>query len=182
MSIYDYEVKKRDGSSIKLNEYKGKVLLIINTATGCGFTPQYEGLEVLYEKYHDKGLEILDFPCDQFGHQAPGTDDEIHEFCTMKYDTEFDQMSKIEVNGDNELPLYTYLKKEMPNEEIHGLKNKAAMKTIRKISNTCKKEGDIVWNFTKFLVDKQGNVIKRFDPTFNPKDMEEEILRLLEEK
>ena len=182
MSIYDYEVKKRDGSSIKLNEYKGKVLLIINTATGCGFTPQYEGLEVLYEKYHDKGLEILDFPCDQFGHQAPGTDDEIHEFCTMKYDTEFDQMSKIEVNGDNELPLYTYLKKEMPNEEIHGLKNKAAIKAIRKISNTCKKEGDIVWNFTKFLVDRKGSIIKRFDPTFNPKDMEEEILRLLEEK
>ena len=182
MSIYDYEVKKRDGSSIKLNEYKGKVLLIINTATGCGFTPQYEGLEMLYEKYHDKGLEILDFPCDQFGHQAPGTDDEIHEFCTMKYDTEFDQMSKIEVNGDNELPLYTYLKKEMPNEEIHGLKNKAAMKAIRKISNTCKKEGDIVWNFTKFLVDRKGSIIKRFDPTFNPKDMEEEILRLLEEK
>lgn len=182
MSIYDYEVKKRDGSSIKLNEYKGKVLLIINTATGCGFTPQYEGLEVLYEKYHDKGLEILDFPCDQFGHQAPGTDDEIHEFCTMKYDTKFDQMSKIEVNGDNELPLYTYLKKEMPNEEVQGLKNKLAMKAVQKISTTCKKKGDIVWNFTKFLVDKQGNVIKRFDPTFNPKDMEEEILRLLEEK
>ena len=182
MSIYDYEVKKRDGSSIKLNEYKGKVMLIVNTATGCGFTPQYEGLEMLYEKYHDKGLEILDFPCDQFGHQAPGTDDEIHEFCTMKYDTKFDQMSKIEVNGDNELPLYTYLKKEMPNEEVKGLKNKAAMKAIRKISNTCQKDGDIVWNFTKFLVDKQGNIEKRYDPTFNPKDMEEEIVKLLEEK
>ena len=182
MSIYDYEVKKRDGSSIKLNEYKGKVILIVNTATGCGFTPQYEGLEMLYEKYHDKGLEILDFPCNQFGHQAPGTDDEIHEFCTMKYDTKFDQMSKIEVNGDNELPLYTYLKKEMPNEEVQGLKNKMAMKAVQKISTTCKKEGDIVWNFTKFLVDKQGNVIKRYDPTFNPKDMEEEIVKLLEEK
>lgn len=182
MSIYDYEVKKRDGSSIKLNEYKGKVILIVNTATGCGFTPQYEGLEMLYEKYHDKGLEILDFPCNQFGHQAPGTDDEIHEFCTMKYDTKFEQMSKIEVNGDNELPLYTYLKKEMPNEEVQGLKNKMAMKAVQKISTTCKKEGDIVWNFTKFLVDKQGNVIKRYDPTFNPKDMEEEIVKLLEEK
>ena len=182
MSIYDYEVKKRDGSSIKLNEYKGKVILIVNTATGCGFTPRYEGLEMLYEKYHDKGLEILDFPCNQFGHQAPGTDDEIHEFCTMKYDTKFEQMSKIEVNGDNELPLYTYLKKEMPNEEVQGLKNKMAMKAVQKISTTCKKEGDIVWNFTKFLVDKQGNVIKRYDPTFNPKDMEEEIVKLLEEK
>ena len=182
MSIYDYEVKKRDGEELSLNENKGKVMLIVNTATGCGFTPQYEGLEILYEKYHDKGLEILDFPCDQFGHQAPGTDDEIHEFCTMKYDTKFDQMSKIEVNGDNELPLYTYLKKEMPNEEVQGLKNKATMKTIRKISNTCQKDGDIVWNFTKFLVDRKGNVIKRYDPTFNPKDMEEEIVKLLEEK
>ena len=182
MSIYNFKVKKRNDEEFSLNENKGKVMLIVNTATGCGFTPQYEGLEVLYEKYHDKGLEILDFPCDQFGHQAPGTDDEIHEFCTMKYDTKFDQMSKIEVNGDNELPLYTYLKKEMPNEEIQGLKNKMAMKAVQKISTTCKKEGDIVWNFTKFLVDRKGNVIKRFDPTFNPKDMEEEIVKLLEEK
>ena len=182
MSIYDYEVKKRNGEQLSLSEYKGKVMLIVNTATGCGFTPQYEGLETLYEKYHDKGLEILDFPCDQFGHQAPGTDDEIHEFCRVKYDTKFDQMSKIEVNGDNELPLYTYLKKEMLNEEVQGLKNKMAMKAVKKISTTCKKEGDIVWNFTKFLVDKQGNVIKRYDPTFEPKNIEEEILRLLEEK
>ena len=182
MSIYNFKVKKRNGEELSLDENKGKVMLIVNTATGCGFTPQYEGLEMLYEKYHDKGLEILDFPCDQFGHQAPGTDDEIHEFCTMKYDTKFDQMSKIEVNGDNELPLYTYLKKEMPNEEVKGLKNKAAMKAIRKISTTCKKEGDIVWNFTKFLVGKKGNIVKRYDPTFNPKDMEEEIVKLLEEE
>ena len=182
MSIYDFKVKKRNGEELSLSENKGKVMLIVNTATGCGFTPQYEGLEMLYEKYHDKGLEILDFPCDQFGHQAPGTDDEIHEFCTMKYDTKFDQMSKIEVNGDNELPLYTYLKKEMPTEEVQGLKNKMAMKAIKKISNTCQKEGDIVWNFTKFLIGRKGSVIKRYDPTFNPKDMEEEILKLLEEK
>ena len=182
MGIYDYEVKKRDGSSVNLKKYKNKVLLIVNTATGCGFTPQYEELEELYEKYHDKGLEILDFPCDQFGHQAPGTDDEIHEFCTMKYYTKFDQMSKIEVNGDNELPLYTYLKKEMPNEEVQGLKNKAVMKTIRKISNSSQKKGDIAWNFTKFLVDKKGNILKRYDPTFNPKNMEEDIVKLLGEK
>ena len=170
MSIYDFKVKKRNGEELSLSENKGKVMLIVNTATGCGFTPQYEG------------LEILDFPCDQFSHQAPGTDDEIHEFCTMKYDTKFDQMSKIEVNGDNELPLYTYLKKEMPTEEVQGLKNKMAMKAIKKISNTCQKEGDIVWNFTKFLIGRKGSVIKRYDPTFNPKDMEEEILKLLEEK
>lgn len=179
MSIYDYVVKTRDGKSYKLSKLKGKVLIIVNTAIGCGFTPQYEGLEVLYEKYHDKGLEILDFPCDQFGHQAPGTDDEIHQFCTMKYDTKFDQFSKIEVNGDNENPLYTYLKEEEPKEEITGIKNKMAMKAITKISKTYKKENDIKWNFTKFLINREGNVIKRYDPTFKPIDMEEDIKELI---
>ena len=118
MKIYDCIVKTREDKDFKLSEYKGKVLLIVNTATGCGFTPQYEALEELYKKYHDKGLEVLDFPCNQFGHQAPGTDSEIHEFCAMKYNTTFDQFSKIEVNGDNEHPLYTYLKQEQPNEEV----------------------------------------------------------------
>ena len=179
MSIYDFKVKKRNGEEVLLNDLKGKVLLIVNTATGCGFTPQYEGLETLYEKYHEKGLEVLDFPCNQFGHQAPGTDDEIHEFCTMKYQTKFEQFSKIEVNGENEIPLYTYLKEKAPKEEVVGLKNKMAMKAIEKISTTCKKENDIKWNFTKFLVDKEGTVIKRFDPTFKPMDMEEDILKLL---
>ena len=179
MSIYDFKVKTRSNEVVSLNDLKGKVLLIVNTATGCGFTPQYEGLEALYEKYHEKGLEILDFPCDQFGHQAPGTDDEIHEFCTMKYQTKFEQFSKIEVNGENEIPLYTYLKENAPKEEVVGLKNKMAMKAIEKISTTCKKENDIKWNFTKFLVDKEGNVIKRYDPTFKPMDMEEDILKLL---
>ena len=116
MSIYDYSFKTRDGKEVSLKDYKGKVLLIVNTATGCGFTPQYEGIEKLYEKYHNKGFEVLDFPCNQFGHQAPGTDDEIHEFCTAKYETKFDQLAKVEVNGDNELPLYTFLKKEQPLE------------------------------------------------------------------
>lgn len=180
MSIYDYKVKTRDGSDFDLSSLKGKVLLICNTATGCGFTPQYEGLEKLYEKYNSKGLEILDFPCDQFGHQAPGSDDEIHNFCTSKYDTKFDQFSKIEVNGDNENPLYTFLKKECPNEEVHGVKNKMAMKAIEKISTSCKKSGDIKWNFTKFLVDKNGNVVKRYDPTFNPLDMEKDIVNILD--
>ena len=179
MSIYDFKVKTRSNEVVSLNDLKGKVLLIVNTATGCGFTPQYEGLEALYEKYHEKGLEILDFPCDQFGHQAPGTDDEIHEFCTMKYQTKFEQFSKIEVNGENEILLYTYLKENAPKEEVVGLKNKMAMKAIEKISTTCKKENDIKWNFTKFLVDKEGNVIKRYDPTFKPMDMEEDILKLL---
>ena len=179
MKIYDVSVKRRDGKDYALSNLKGKVLLIVNTATGCGFTPQYEGLEKLYEKYHDKGLEILDFPCDQFGHQAPGTDDEIHAFCTMKYQTKFDQFAKIEVNGANEHPLYTVLKEEMPDEKIEGLKNKMAMKAIAKISTTCQKDADIKWNFTKFLVNREGKVVKRFDPTFKPEDMENDIIALL---
>ena len=179
MSIYELKVKKRNGEEINLSDLKEKVLLIVNTATGCGFTPQYEGLETLFEKYHDKGLEILDFPCDQFGHQAPGSNDEIHEFCTGKYKTQFDQLAKIEVNGENESELYTYLKKEQPFEEPVGLKNKMAIKAVKKISTTCKNDGDIVWNFTKFLVDRNGKVIKRYDPTFNPMNIEKDILELL---
>ena len=179
MEIYDFRVKKRNDNDFSLNEYKGKVMLIVNTATGCGFTPQYEGLENLYQKYHEKGLEILDFPCNQFGHQAPGTDSEIHQFCTAKYKTTFDQFKKIEVNGEGEEKLYTFLKKEQPNEDVHGMKNKMAMKAIEKISTTCKNPGDIKWNFTKFLVDREGNVVKRYDPTFNPVDMEKDLLELL---
>ncbi len=179
MNIYDLKVKKRDGEDYKLKELKGKVLLIVNTATGCGFTPQYEGLEKLYEKYNEKGLEILDFPCDQFGHQAPGDDDEIHEFCTAKYKTKFDQFAKIDVNGENEIELYTYLKQFIKEDEIAGLKNKMAMKAVEKISTSCKKEGDIKWNFTKFLVDKTGNVVGRYSPTFKPEDMEEKIKEML---
>ena len=181
MSIYDLKVKTRSGEEFDLGSLKGKVLLVVNTATGCGFTPQYEGIEMLYEKYHDDGFEVLDFPCNQFGHQAPGDNDEIHAFCTAKYNTQFDQFAKIDVNGDNEDKLYTLLKKEQPNEAVHGVKNKMSMKAIEKISTTCKEPGDIKWNFTKFLVDKKGNVVKRFDPTFNPKDMEEDIISLLKD-
>lgn len=152
---------------------------MVNTATGCGFTPQYEAIEKLYEKYHNKGFEVLDFPCNQFGHQAPGTDDEIHQFCTAKYDTKFDQFAKIDVNGENESQVFTILKEHQPNEEVKGLKNKMAMKAIEKISTTCTKKGDIVWNFTKFLVDKEGNVVKRYDPTFDPKEIEKDLLDLL---
>ena len=158
MNIYDFTVKTRKGEDFSLSEYKGKVMLIVNTATGCGFTPQYEGLENLYKKYHEKGLEILDFPCNQFAGQAPGTDEEIHEFCTLKYNTTFDQFAKIEVNGKNESPLYTYLKNQK-----HGL-----MKAIK-------------WNFTKFLVDREGNVVERFEPTTTPEKMEKDILKLLGE-
>ena len=179
MSIYDLSVKKRSGEEVKLSDFKGKVLLIFNSATGCGFTPQYEGIEKLYEDYHDKGLEVLDFPCNQFGHQAPGNDDEIHEFCTAKYDTKFDQFAKIDVNGDNEDPLFTYIKSEMKDDVINGLKGKLAMKAISKLSPTTKHDGDIKWNFTKFLVDREGNVVKRYAPTVEPKDMEKDIISLI---
>lgn len=179
MSIYDFKIKKRNGEEVLMRDYQGKVLIIVNTATGCGFTPHYEGLEKLYENYHDKGLEILDFPCDQFGHQAPGSDDEINSFCTAKYNTKFDQFAKVDVNGENEIPLYTHLKEKQPNEEIEGFKNKIAMKSVKLMSETCKKKGDIVWNFTKFLVDRNGEVIKRYAPTFEPKNMENDILKLL---
>ena len=179
MSIYDYSVKNRNGENIPISNYKGKVLIIVNTATGCGFTPQYEGLEKLYKEYHDKGLEILDFPCNQFGNQAPGSDDEIHQFCQFKYNTSFDQFSKIDVNGDNESSLYTCIKNEVKEDIIEGMKNKLAMKAIDKISTTCKKDGDIKWNFTKFLVDREGNIVARYSPTFKPEDMEEKIKELL---
>lgn len=179
MSFYDYQVNKRREGVLPLSDFRGKVVLVVNTATGCGFTPQYAGLEHLYETYHQKGFEVLDLPCNQFGNQAPGADDEIHEFCTARYKTQFDQMKKIEVNGENEHPLYTFLKREAPGKEVQGLKNKAAMAAIRKISKTAKSPADIQWNFTKFLVDREGRVVKRYDPTFDPKKMEKDIIALL---
>ena len=179
MSFYDYTVKARRGATLDLATLKGKVVLVVNTATGCGFTPQYEALEALFEKYHDKGFEILDFPCNQFREQAPGSEDEIHEFCSLKYKTQFDQLAKVEVNGENEEPLFTFLKAAQPDEKIEGFKNKAAMKVISKLSTSCKKPGDIKWNFTKFLVDREGNVVGRFAPTSDPKEFEADIAALL---
>ena len=179
MSIYDCKVKNRSGEDVSISDYKGKVLLIVNTATGCGFTPQYEGLEKLYKEYHGKGLEILDFPCNQFGKQAPGSDDEIHEFCQFKYNTTFDQFSKIDVNGENESPLYTILKNEIGEDTISGMKNKMAMKAVEKLSDTYKEDKDIIWNFTKFLVDREGNIVARYSPIMKPEDMEEKIKELI---
>ena len=179
MSIYDYTVKARRGATLNLADLRGKVLLIVNTATGCGFTPQYKALEALYEKYHESGLEILDFPCNQFGHQAPGDEGEIHEFCTAKYRTRFDQLAKIDVNGENEEPLFTFLKAQAPTEEVKGLKNRIIMSKIEKISETYRMPSDIKWNFTKFLVDREGNVVKRYDPTSDPADFEADIAALI---
>ena len=179
MSIYDFKVKTRKGEEFDLSGLSGKVVLIVNTATGCGFTPQYEGLEKLYEQYNPQGLEILDFPCNQFGNQAPGSDDEIHQFCTMRYKTTFEQMAKIEVNGENEAPLYKYIKEQAPEDEVNGFANKMTMKAISKISKSTKNASDIKWNFTKFLVDKNGNVVKRYSPTYSPEKIENDIKNLL---
>ena len=179
MNIYDITVKTRVDKDFKLSTLKGKVLLIVNTATGCGFTPQYEAIENLYKKYHDKGLEVLDFPCNQFGHQAPGSDDQIHEFCTAKYNTTFDQFKKIDVNGENESDVFKFLKESNLEDEIHGLKNKLAMKGVEKLSSTCKNKYDIKWNFTKFLVDQEGNVVRRLSPIEDPMKLENTIKELL---
>ena len=179
MSIYDFTVKKRREGELSLSELKGKVLLVVNTATGCGFTPQYEGLEKLYAKYKDKGFEVLDFPCNQFAGQAPGTDEEIHEFCTLKYKTTFDQLAKVEVNGENEEPLFTFLKAAIPEDEIKGVKNKMIMKSIKAISTSAKKDGDVKWNFTKFLIGRDGVPVKRYSPTVAPADIEKDIEKLI---
>ena len=157
MNLYDYEVKNEAGQMVSLSEFRGKVLLIVNTATGCGFTPQYEGLEKLYRKYKDQGFEILDFPCNQFGNQAPGSIGEIKEFCQLSYDTSFPLFEKIDVNGAQEAALYTFLKSQ---------KGGAFGKKIK-------------WNFTKFLIDREGKVIERFAPTDTPDKMEDRIVELL---
>ena len=157
MSIYDFTMKDAQGEQVDLSQYRGKVLLVVNTATGCGFTPQYEGLENLYKTYRARGFEILDFPCNQFGNQAPGTEQEIVSFCQLHYNVSFRQFAKIEVNGENESPLYTYLKSQKGG--VLGSK--------------------IKWNFTKFLIDREGNVVERFAPTVTPEKIEASIKELL---
>ena len=179
-TIYDFSARRRDGSALELASLKGKALLIVNTATGCGFTPQYEGLEKLYEKYRDSGFEILDFPCDQFGHQAPGSDDEIHSFCALKYNTSFDQLAKVEVNGPNADPIFAFLKAERPKDDAP----EAAVAGLRALLSksgmpTASEPGDVEWNFTKFLVDREGNVVRRFHPTTAPEEIDAEIAALL---
>lgn len=179
MNIYDISVKNRKGEDVSLSKFKGKVLLIVNTATGCGFTPQYEGLENLYKKYHEKGLEILDFPCNQFGNQAPGSDDEIHQFCTLKYQTSFDQFAKVDVNGDNQSPLFKYIKDQKGFEGFDGIKGKILIPIVKAKDPDYKNNNDIKWNFTKFLVDRDGNVVERYESTVEPKKIEDKIVELV---
>ena len=175
--IYDYKLTKGNGEELYLATLKGKVVLVVNTATGCGFTPQYAPIEEMYKKYHEQGLEILDIPCNQFGKQAPGDDKEIHEFCQLHYNTTFEQMKKSDVNGANELPLYTYLKSQKGFEGF----GKGKMATLLKFTNIGKKKTDpsIRWNFTKFVVDREGNVVARFEPTIDMAVVEECVKSLL---
>lgn len=179
-SIYDFIVKDRKGNDVSISEYKGKVLLIVNTATGCGFTPHYDPLESMYKEFKDRGFEILDFPSNQFAGQAPGSDDEIHEFCTMKFGTEFPQFAKIDVNGENADPLFAYLASQKPFEGFgKGLKN-AMLNKFAKMNN--KKFGDktyIGWNFTKFLINREGEVVARFEPTIDMNIVKEAVEALL---
>ena len=180
MSFYDYSVPAVDGRVVSMSEYKGKVVLVVNTATGCGFTPQYEDLENMYEKYNPSGLEIIDVPCNQFAGQTPGTDEEIRNFCTLKYDTKFVQMKKSDVNGENELPLYTFLKSEKGFEGFgKGPKALAMSVMLKGIDKDYKNNPNIKWNFTKFLIDREGNVVARFEPLEDMKKVEEAVKSLL---
>lgn len=175
-SIYDFTVTKQDGTTQSLADYKGKLLLVVNTATGCGFTPQYEDLERIYSEYKDKGFEILDFPSNQFRNQAPGTDEEIHQFCTMKFGTDFPQYKKLEVNGDDASPLFVWLAEEKPFQGWGKSLKAVAMKAVG--ASIDKEFGDkayVKWNFTKWLVDRDGNVIARFEPTNSMDKVEEAI-------
>ena len=180
MGFYDYTVPAPKGAEVKMSEYEGKVVMVVNTATGCGFTPQYKDIESMYEKYHDKGLEIVDVPCNQFAGQTPGTDEEIHEFCTLKYNTQFPQMKKSDVNGENALPLFQYLKSQKGFEGFgHGPTALAMSAMLKKIDKDYKNNPDIKWNFTKFVVDRQGNVVARFEPTAKMSDVAACVEQLL---
>ena len=166
MGFYDQTVVAPDGEVISMEKYRGKVVLVVNTATGCGFTPHYKDIEAIYEKYHEAGFEVIDVPCNQFAGQTPGTDDEIHEFCSLKYNTQFPQMKKTDVNGENAAPLFKYLKSEKGFEGFGKGPAALAMGVmLSKIDKNYKDNPDIKWNFTKFVIDREGNVVARFEPT-----------------
>ena len=175
-NVYDFTVKDRKGNDVRLSDYAGKVLLIVNTATGCGFTPHYDPLEAMYREFRDREFEILDFPCNQFANQAPGSEDEIHEFCTLKFGTEFPQFAKIDVNGEQADPLFAYLASEKPFAGFgKGLKSAALNKFADMNNRQFGEKAYIKWNFTKFLVDRNGTVIARFEPTTDMKEVREAV-------
>jgi glutathione peroxidase len=179
MSVYDFTVKDRKGGEVSLSEYEGKVLLIVNTATGCGFTSQYKELQEIYEEFKDKGFEILDFPCNQFGEQAPGNDEEIHTFCTGRFGITFPQFAKIDVNGDNAIPLFKWLTE---NTKFNGFgKSPISLilsSVVKKQDKDYKNNGNVKWNFTKFLIDRSGQIVARFEPN-EMKKLKKAIVEIL---
>ncbi len=177
--IYDYKTTDNRGAEVDFAQFEGKVLMIVNTASKCGFTPQYDGLEELYQKYKDQGLVILGFPCDQFAGQEPGSNDEIAEFCRINHGVTFQLMAKTDVNGPKAEPVFEYLKSQAPTEEYKGLKAKATAAMLKGLSKSMEKDSDIRWNFTKFLINRDGSVIKRYAPTTTPKDIEKDIEEML---
>ena len=180
MNFYDLSVEAADGSRVLMGNFKGKVVLVVNTATGCGFTPHYKALQEMYEKYHEKGLEIVDVPCNQFRGQAPGTDEEIHEFCTLNYNTKFPQMKKSDVNGENEIELFKYLKSQKGFEGFGtGIKALGMAAMLKVMDKDYKNNPDIKWNFTKFVIDREGQVVARFEPTIDMKEVEELVASLI---
>ena len=178
-TIYDFKALNNRGVEVDFHQYEGQVLLIVNTASKCGFTPQYDGLEALYQKYKDQGLVIIGFPCDQFAHQEPGSDEEIAEFCRLNHGVTFPLMKKIDVNGENAHPIYNYLKSVAPTEEYKGFKAKATHTMLKGLSKSAKEDNDILWNFTKFLISRDGATVKRFPPTTEPADFENDVKEML---
>ena len=177
--IYDFKALTSKGKELDFAQFEGKVLLIVNTASKCGFTPQFAGLEAMNQKYKDKGLVIIGFPCNQFKEQDPGTDGQIEEFCQLNYGVTFQIMKKTDVNGACAEPLFEYLKTQAPTEEYKGLKAKATHALLKTLSKSVEKESDILWNFTKFLISKDGGTIKRYAPTTEPKDFEKDVESML---
>jgi glutathione peroxidase len=180
MGFYDYSVLNSKGEEVSMKNFEGKVVMVVNTATGCGFTPQYEDIENIYEAFHDQGFEVVDVPCNQFAGQTPGTDEEIHEFCTLKYNTQFPQMKKSDVNGENQLPLFEYLKSQKGFEGFgKGAKALAMSAMLKTIDKDYKNNPNIKWNFTKFIIDRKGEVVARFEPTASMNDVKKCVESLI---
>ena len=178
-TIYDFKALNNRGQEVDFAEFEGKTLIIVNTASKCGFTPQYDGLEALYQKYKDQGLVIIGFPCDQFAHQEPGSDEEIAEFCRLNHGVTFPLMAKTDVNGPAASPVFEYLKGVAPTEEYKGFKAKTSAKLFGKISKSVEKDSDIKWNFTKFLISADGTKVKRYAPTTTPEQIEKDLPEFL---
>lgn len=179
MNAFDFKVTAQDGTEVALYDYKGKALLIVNTATGCGFTPQYTELQEMYEEFKEQGFEILDFPCNQFGEQTPGTNEEVHEFCTGRFGITFPQFAKIDVNGENAIPLYQWITANTKFAGFDGPMGLILGPVVKKMDKDYKKNGNIKWNFTKFLIDREGNIVERYEPTANIKKIRAKLQEVL---